>query len=95
MAVSDDHLRRIDGALGGEGAAFDVSTLRRDLSGLSITRCDPSDVDGEPPFREYDRYALYLVDGRDHCVQLCRDPGTATGIVVVAKKQPKQGRSPQ
>ncbi len=93
MAISADQLDRIGTALAQAGGV-DFAELRRDLPGLSVTRCDPSDMADEDPFRDYPGFDLYLVDGRDHCVQLCRDPAIATGIVVVARKQPRKGGAP-
>jgi hypothetical protein len=31
---------------------------------------------------EHDRFNLYLIDGREHCLKLTNDTETATGLVV-------------
>lgn len=48
---------------------------------LSFVRMSASDI-LETPFRSLPDYNLYLLDGREHCVQLTSDPAHATGIVV-------------
>lgn len=48
---------------------------------LSFVRMAAADIP-EAPFRALSRYNLYLLDGRDHCVQLTNDLAQATGIVV-------------
>jgi hypothetical protein len=86
MALSDADVRHIETLLatlpGGEQA---VAAVRRSLPGLSLTRCDVSDMGGETPFRETPRYALYLVDGSRHCWRITGDPTQATGVVVAAR----------
>lgn len=84
MALTDNHLREIEALLGAPDAdARAVTELRGRLPGISITRCDPSDLGVEEPFREYPRFSLYLVDGSDHCWRLTAEPACATGLVVV------------
>ncbi len=41
----------------------------------------------EEPFRQLAARNLYLVDGRNHCWRITRDPATATGVVLA-----RQGR---
>ena len=48
---------------------------------LSFVRMSAADI-AEAPFRALADYNLYLLDGREHCVQLTHDPAHATGIVV-------------
>ncbi|HEY3327529.1 MAG TPA: hypothetical protein VGK14_10210 [Novimethylophilus sp.] len=48
---------------------------------LSFVHMSASDIP-ETPFRSLPDYNLYLLDGREHCVQLTSDPAHATGIVV-------------
>ncbi|MDI1310390.1 MAG: hypothetical protein PSV17_13305 [Methylotenera sp.] len=50
----------------------------------SFLRMSAADID-EAPFRSLDNYNLYLLDGREHCVQLTSDLSTATAIVVAHK----------
>jgi hypothetical protein len=51
---------------------------------LSFVRMSASDLD-ETPFRSLQHFNLYLLDGREHCVQLTDDPNLATGMVVAQK----------
>jgi hypothetical protein len=60
--------------------------FRARFPGLTLTRCDVSDVGNEPPFREYPSFNLYLVDGADHCWKLTTEPARATGIVVARRR---------
>lgn len=65
-----------------EPAGF-VAALKQRFPTLSVTRCDPSDVDTETPFLSKPPLTLYLVDGLDHCWRLTTDAARATGVVVV------------
>lgn len=51
---------------------------------LSFVRLSASDIN-EPPFRALDGYNLYLLDGREHCVQLTDNLEHATAVVVAQK----------
>jgi len=48
---------------------------------LSFVRLSARDMD-EPPFRALENFNLYLLDTREHCVQITNDPSVASGIVV-------------
>ena len=50
----------------------------------SFLRMSASDID-EEPFRSLSNYNLYLLDGREHCVQLTNDLSIATAVVVAQK----------
>ena len=85
--MSADELVRIDEMLATQGAELPAPAhFRGILPGLSMTRCDESDLSGEQVFREYPQCKLYLVDGNNHCWQLTQDPTVATGIVVTRKE---------
>lgn len=87
MALTADDVRDIETLLGAaEASAQTFADLRRRFPMLSVTRCDPSDLGVETPFREFPRFALHLVDGSDHCWRLTDDPARATGLVVVPLK---------
>lgn len=51
---------------------------------LSFVRMSDSDMT-EAPFRSLPGYNLYLLDGREHCVQITNDPSCATGVVVAQR----------
>ncbi len=73
----------IEGCVG-TGQVF--AEFRRHFPGISLTRCDSSDMSEEIPFRSISRFDLYLIDARDHCVKITRDLRDATGIVLAEKK---------
>jgi hypothetical protein len=83
--ISQDDLSRIDGLLAEPPAGNPLADFRKNFPGLSLTRCDAQDMSGEAAFREYSKFNLYLVDGRDHCWRITDDPAAATGIVVAAR----------
>jgi hypothetical protein len=82
--ISQDELSRIDGLLAAPPEGNPLADFRKSFPGLSLTRCDAQDMSGEDAFREYPKFKLYLVDGRDHCWHITDDPASATGIVVAA-----------
>lgn len=84
--ISSDDLACIDGLLAAPPAGNPLADFRSRFPGLSLTRCDASDMGGEAPYREYPAFDLYLVDGSDHCWHLTGDPAAATGIVVAARR---------
>ena len=51
---------------------------------MSFLRMSASDFD-EAPFRSLANYDLFLLDGREHCVQLTKDLSVATAVVVAQK----------
>lgn len=85
MSLEPAQLSEIDLAL--EVASVDAQTIAalRRLTGLVVTRCDAIDMRDETPFRTYERCALYLIDGRDHCWRITQDPRYATGLALTAK----------
>ncbi|WP_420133747.1 hypothetical protein [Rhodopseudomonas sp.] len=87
MTISSDDVARLDALLGGAEAERSALTmLRQQLPHLSLTSCDPSDIDAEAPFREYPRFSVYLVDGSQHCWTITADAAKATGLVVTHHK---------
>ncbi len=86
MALSAEDLAAIEELLGAPDAdAQAVAAIRQRFPKLSITRCDPSDMDAETPFREFPQFNLHLVDGGGHCWRLTENPDDATGLVVVSR----------
>lgn len=81
MSLGEGDLTAIEQWLSaGDGSSTE---FRRRFPGLSFTRLDPSDVRDETPARVCPPYKVYLLDGREHCVRLTRNPSEATGIVLV------------
>lgn len=88
MGLSANDLVQIEALLAAPGAqAQALALLRQSFPRLSLTRCDPSDLGDERPFRAFGRFELHLVDGTDHCWRLTSDPERATGLVVVMLKE--------
>lgn len=84
--ISEDDLVRIDDLLATPATGSNPLTdFRGAFPGLSLTRCDASDMSDEQAFREYPAFNLYLVDGRDHCWHITDDMNIATGVVVAAR----------
>jgi len=61
-----------------------MALLRNCFPGLSFVRLAASDIE-EQPFRQLPNYNLYLLDAREHCVQITADPNDATGVVLAAR----------
>lgn len=62
---------------------FLIAELRTEFAPLHFTYCSDDDVGGSvSPVLEHDRFNLYLIDGREHCLKLSSDTETATGLVV-------------
>ena len=90
MGLSTEDLAGIDAVLRASHAGSEAAaSIRQRFPRLSVTRCDPSDLGGETPFREYERFDLYLVDGSSHCWQLTSKPEEATGLVIVPRPPAK------
>jgi len=83
-SLTSENLAKIEAMLGAPDATDAVlKDFRANFPGVSITRCDPSDVAGEKPYKQFPRFTLYLISAVDHCVTMTLDPGMATGIIVV------------
>ncbi len=89
MALQEHDVKDLEALFAAATSSSDlVVQVRNRFPGLSVTRCDPSDIGVETAFRSSPRFDLHLVDGRDHCWQLTADPACATGIVLVMNKVP-------
>ena len=87
MGLSTEDMTEIDALLGAsEAGAETFAKVRVRFPKLSFTRADPSDLDTETPFRQYNRFDLFLVDGSSHCWRLTAEPERASGLVVVARR---------
>lgn len=85
--LTADKLGEIEALLAGPTADPSVlADFRQKFPGVSLTRCDASDVDAERPYKEFPCFTLYLVSAVNHCVSITRDPSLATGIIVVQNK---------
>ena len=59
-----------------------ITQLRAEFAPLHFTYCLDDDVSGFAPVIENDKFNLYLIDAREHCLKLTNNHETATGIVV-------------
>jgi hypothetical protein len=59
-----------------------AALLREHFPDLHFTQCLDDDLGAAEPFQAGEGFNLYLVDGRDHCLKLTRDPECATGLVL-------------
>jgi hypothetical protein len=86
LPLSEEALARIEAALSPADAdPAALAGFRRDFPGLSLTRCDLSDLGVEQPFRQYQKFNVYLLDASDHCARITPDPARATGLVIAKK----------
>jgi len=72
-----------------DGGPQVVAEFRSQFPGMSLTRCEVSDMGADDPFRQFAEVDMYLVDGRDHCWHITSDPLLATGIVLAKHKRPQ------
>lgn len=81
--ISQETLTEIAGKITTAGVDESmISSLRSGYPDLHFTYCSEDDISNSEPVLERERFNLYLVDGRDHCLCLTRDFETATGVVV-------------
>ncbi len=59
-----------------------VDSLRGQFPDIHFTYCMDDDVYAALPVMQHERFNLYLVDSREHCLSLTQDREIATGIVV-------------
>lgn len=86
MALTENDLAQLEALLGSAAVGENpLANFRQRFPGLSLTRCDASDMGGDKPFRTYPGFELYLVDGSNHCWRITGDPTIATGIVVAQR----------
>jgi len=59
-----------------------ISALRSEYEDLHFTYCNDDDIPNNDPVYEQEKFNLYLVDGRNHCMCLTNSYDDATGVVV-------------
>lgn len=86
MCISLETMNEIESTLNqfDQLTANPLPILKGCFPGLSFVRMSSSDMDVQP-FRSLEHFDLYLLDGRDHCVQLTDDLNLATAVVVAQK----------
>ena len=59
-----------------------VAGLRKSWPGVHFTYCMDDDIGALEPYQKADGFNLYLVTGRDHCVNFTSGLENATGLVI-------------
>jgi hypothetical protein len=82
--ITDELIDQLMAILSRAGLTDDsVAALRDAFPALHFTHCLDDDIGaGIEPARKAERFNLYLVDGRSHCMTFTRDPDAATGLVL-------------
>lgn len=81
--ISQERLAEITEFIEAKGLdEITVSGLRVQYPGMHFTYCMDDDVYEVDPVQERQRFNIYLVDAREHCLRLTNDPDVATGLVI-------------
>ena len=59
-----------------------VTSLRAAYPDIHFTYCLDDDITSGKPVIENEKFKVYLIDGREHCLCLTNDYEVATGIVI-------------
>jgi hypothetical protein len=59
-----------------------ITQLRTEFAPLHFTYCYDDDISDRTPVIATEKFNLYLIDGREHCLKMTNDYEAATGIVV-------------
>ncbi len=87
MAIATTALDDIRLLLEGDGSVAErIASLRRAFPGLSLTRCDASDMDTETPVLQTAGFDVYLIDTSEHCVRITTQPEAANGLILAEKR---------
>jgi hypothetical protein len=86
MHISEEIMTEIQSTLTqfGKSTNNPVPILKECFPQITFLRMSDGDM-GEPPFLSLQDYNLYLLDGREHCVQITHNLEHATGVVVTQK----------
>jgi hypothetical protein len=81
--ITDELIDQLMAILSRAGLTDDsVAALRDAFPALHFTHCLDDDIGaGIEPARKAERFNLYLVDGRSHCMTFTADVEAATGLV--------------
>ncbi len=86
MCISSETMTEIQSTLTqfGKTTSNPVPILKDCFPDLTFLLMADADM-GESPFLSLQDYNLYLLDGREHCVQITHNLEHATGVVVTEK----------
>ncbi|PPD04508.1 MAG: hypothetical protein CTY29_05395 [Methylobacter sp.] len=86
MAINPETVEQIQALLTASATPSErIANLRQSVAGLSITRCDASDMDAEVAWLEAADLNVYLIDTSEHCVRITNAPLNATGLIIAVK----------
>ncbi len=83
MPLATEFIGAIETALNDACLAGDdpLTVLRCRYPDVRFSRCDAGDVI-ESPYRENDRFNLYLIDGSSHCPCITSNPMHASRVLI-------------
>jgi hypothetical protein len=86
MCISTETFKEIETVLAESSKITNnpLPLLKGSFPDLGFVRMSARDFD-EPPFSTLEHYNLFLLDTREHCVQLTNDLSVATSIVLAQK----------
>lgn len=64
-----------------------VTELRNKWPTIHFTYCSDDDICGPEAIRESDDFSIYLVDGREHCLNFTSSTEIATGLVLAEHEE--------
>lgn len=81
--IEEKVINEIDTLLMGQGLnESSVSDCRNRWPNIHFTFCSDDDVCGPTAFLESDGFSIYLIDGREHCLNFTSSTENATGLVL-------------
>ena len=81
--ISTETVAQVVVKLGVMGPGDDaLQSLRKQFPEIHFTYCMDDDVCGPTAAFESEKFNLYYIDGRDHCLAFTNQAEIATGIVV-------------
>ena len=64
-----------------------VSELRSQWPNIHFTYCSDDDICGPEAVRESEGFSIYLIDGREHCLNFTSSSEIATGLVLAEHEE--------
>lgn len=81
--ISEENTQAIAAEVSSKGLDYDtVAQLRQSYPDIHFTYCMDDDINSGKPVVESEKFNIYLVDGREHCLCLTNDFDNATGVVL-------------
>lgn len=91
MALSAEHIEEVvaiasRGFAAGQPVKAVVQAIKEARPGLTVTGTFAS-IMTDDPYREEERFDLFLVDGSSHCWTITATPESATGVVIAERDE--------